>query len=208
MIGRALDDVEGRQRRRKLAFLRTSCKNALWFAETFGIDLLSISFQASEDPITFQYSSNTAPLQSSAVSSPHSTVIPNEVLYLLDRFGVSDEFYHELSMLFPFLHRSYMVKEAWRVLVGQTNIQRLPKPYYGCYQPFKEYLTYVISTYDVGNRCFFYISDIYMHGGPVEVKISGDGAPFSRLSSYIHFLFLLFKNLFPVLVSTHIHVHA
>lgn len=29
-----------------------------------------------------------------------------QTLYLLDRFGVSDEFYHELSMRFPALPRS------------------------------------------------------------------------------------------------------
>ena len=41
IIGKGLDDVQERQRRRKVAALKESCKNALWFAETFDIDLIS-----------------------------------------------------------------------------------------------------------------------------------------------------------------------
>ena len=153
-LGRALNDVEARQRRRKLASLRASCKNALQFAESFGINLLSISFESvTEEPITFDYSSHPEQVPTLPTSS-HGTCTPSEVLYLLDRFGVSDEFYHERSMIIPSLPRSYLVKEERRVLVSQTDIRRLPIPYYGCYLPIKEYLTRVISTYDV---CSTYI---------------------------------------------------
>ena len=35
----------------------------------------------------------------------------HQVLYLLDRFGISDEFYHEIAMIFPSLPWSHHVKD-------------------------------------------------------------------------------------------------
>ena len=35
-----------------------------------------------------------------------------QVLYLMDRFNVSDEFYHELSMFLPATPRSYQIKKV------------------------------------------------------------------------------------------------
>ena len=40
--GRAISDVEDRQRRRKIAQLKESCKLALWFADSFNIDIFAI----------------------------------------------------------------------------------------------------------------------------------------------------------------------
>ena len=47
---------------------------------------------------------------SAATTSDKENVL--QILYLLDRFGVSDLFYHELAMVNLFLPRSHSVKEA------------------------------------------------------------------------------------------------
>ena len=68
-----------------------------------------------------------------------------EILYLLDRFGISDQFYHELSMVNPSLPRSYVVKQARESISSIVVINRLPKPYTGCYRPFEDCLRNTIS---------------------------------------------------------------
>ena len=40
--GKGLDEVEYRQRRRKIMALKESCKKAIWFADSFDLDLQSI----------------------------------------------------------------------------------------------------------------------------------------------------------------------
>ena len=40
--GKGLDEVAERQRRRKILALRESCKRALWFTDSFNIDIISL----------------------------------------------------------------------------------------------------------------------------------------------------------------------
>ena len=105
-----------------------------------------------------------------------------KVLFYLDRFAVSDEFYHELSMIHSSLPRSYLVKQARTRMNAAVNIKRLPKPYFGCYRSFGECRSSTI-TREIEKGAVL--------SSPVEVKISGDGAPFSRLFSIILISFSL-----------------
>ena len=55
--------------------------------------------------------------------------------YLLEKFGVSDEFYHELSMLHPQFPRSYKVKGARKDISECIDLTPLPPPFSGAYRP-------------------------------------------------------------------------
>ena len=68
-----------------------------------------------------------------------------EVLFLLEEFGVSDEFYHELSQILPTLSRSYKVKGLHKRIDDGVDIRRLPKPAFGAYCPLNELLEGLIS---------------------------------------------------------------
>ncbi len=86
---------------------------------------------------------------------------------------------------------------------------RLPKPYFGCYRSFKEslmesilaevrlcLLTYMYMCIITSTINYLYSNFIQIENGvvilePIEVKITGDGAPFSRTSSYILLSFSL-----------------
>lgn len=59
-------------------------------------------------------------------TAEHNTQAVMNTLYLLDRFGVSDQFYHELSMIYPSLEHSYRVKEALTTLNSDVVIHNLP----------------------------------------------------------------------------------
>ena len=70
---------------------------------------------------------------------------PNlRVLYLLDKFGVSDSFYHQLSMIFPDLPRSYGIKKARIELNRSMTLNRIDG-FEGAYRPFEEILCEQIS---------------------------------------------------------------
>ena len=102
--GRVLENVSARQRYRKLSQFRSIAEAALWFAETFGLivdKLVSHTVQSGEEIVISL--GDSSPSTSMPPSPPPSSV-PDEfcvmqILYLLDRFGVSDEFYHELTQV-------------------------------------------------------------------------------------------------------------
>jgi hypothetical protein len=97
----------------------------------------------------------------------------NETLFLLEKFGVSDLFYHELSMLYPQLPRSYKVKECRRNISHNIDLVRLPSPFFGAYRPLKEFI------------CLLLSDQMLIDDEIVRIKFSGDGASFSKSTSYV-----------------------
>lgn len=101
--GKTVEELSERHRRRKLSHFRNVAEAALWFAESFGLvpDKLTTHIATSGEQISVHFGGGTSH------SSPYPTTttrIPDEfcamqTLYLLDRFGVSDEFYHELTQV-------------------------------------------------------------------------------------------------------------
>ena len=63
-----------------------------------------------------------------------------EVLFLMDRFGVSDEFYHNLTMIFDGLPRSYLVKQCKSNLNAMCHLTVTPGTSPGVQTSFKELL--------------------------------------------------------------------
>ena len=68
----------------------------------------------------------------------------NAFMRLFEKFGVSDECYHELAMLHPQLTHSYKVKGARRDISNKIDF-RLPSPFVGAYRPLKEFISLVLS---------------------------------------------------------------
>ncbi len=151
--GKGVDEVEERQRRRKIALLRESCERALWFTDTFNVDLLKVVLRTKNscEEISLNYQDSPLGTSSSSSDATQQQLQVRQVLYLLDRFAISDEFYHELSMLTPSLPRSHRIKRARDRINATVELLRLPQPYSGCYRSFKECLKETI-TAEV--RCF------------------------------------------------------
>ena len=78
-------------------------------------------------------------------SKEEESTVLKEVLFLMEEFGVSDEFYHELSMILPTLPRSYKVKRLRKAIDDSVDIKRLPKPVFGAYRPLNDLLEALIS---------------------------------------------------------------
>ena len=105
-VGKGLDEVKRKQQKRKLSVLHDACQSALQFIETFNIDLLSVSFQCRtsiDNIVKLDYNKEILPstYNSTSAAEPENTHAIYQVLFLLDKFAVSDEFFHEVAMLLP-----------------------------------------------------------------------------------------------------------
>ena len=109
--GKPIDEVKDRQKARKLE-IRDGSKKALNFIQSYDADVVSLTVRSRKSGATQVLSLDKSPTPSSleSPSTSNKQVPVDEVLYLLDHYGVSDHFYHELSMAQPSLPRSYLVK--------------------------------------------------------------------------------------------------
>ena len=117
-------------------------EEALWFAESFGLipQYLSLNTDTDEEivlPLSDAAKSITPP---TATKPEISDDTMRQTLYLLERFGVSDQFYHELSITYPCLARSYKIKQLRKDVGSEVDIVCLDQPYDGAYRTFNSLL--------------------------------------------------------------------
>ena len=148
--GKGVDEVQERQKRRKVATLKESCQQALSFVESYNAEVTTISIKTktTKETLTFQLGDSSSSSPHTPSPSPSCSSFSDEteqILYLLDRYGVSDQFYHELAMTMPALPRSYKVKRARQTISSTVELKRLPRPYDGCYRSMKEMLISLLS---------------------------------------------------------------
>ena len=90
------------------------------------------------------------------IDNSDSTEANLRVLYPLDRFGVSDKFYQELSMLFSELPRSNAVKKTRTELNDILDLIRI-EGYEGAYRSFEstlcKYLSILVIVNITNNTC-------------------------------------------------------
>ena len=86
--------------------VEATATKALWFAETFGLEVETITARTSNDesklliPLSSQRNQpSIVPATSAAPTDRNSHSNVMQTLYLLEQFGVSDEFYHELKQI-------------------------------------------------------------------------------------------------------------
>ncbi len=73
--GKGIDEVAERQRRRNMMVLKEACERALWFTDSFNIDLLGIIFKpkTSNENITLNYNNPTSSSSITDTSSDTSS---------------------------------------------------------------------------------------------------------------------------------------
>ena len=96
--GKQVHELSPRQLRRKLAACKTFIQQTIWFCETFGLipECIELKKKATGSPVKMALSSSTTPSPNTQASVENHNKV-SQVLYILDRFAVSDEAYHELS---------------------------------------------------------------------------------------------------------------
>ncbi|XP_064405713.1 uncharacterized protein LOC135350804 isoform X1 [Halichondria panicea] len=176
--GKKVHEVSPRQVKRKLAHCKSSAEQALWFCESFGLQPESLELRKQTgSPIKFNFLSSPShkPQHQTPALSPNDSARVQQALYVLDRFAVSDEAYHELSVASD-LPPLYRIKDARLSINNSLDIRHLEGPYPGAYRPPKAAIQEELAK--------------IVHSGkaitqPVKVKLSGDGARFTRSSNII-----------------------
>jgi hypothetical protein len=109
------------------------------------------------------------------------------VLFLLDKFCIGDNFYHEMTVLFDDLPRSYLVKQKRTQLNEMCHITSTPGDEEGAQVSFKELLKERIKDYVTTHPTVG-------QGEAIKVKISADGARMTRNSNFILMSFALVES--------------
>jgi hypothetical protein len=92
---------------------------------------------------------------------------------------MSDDFYHELTMLVDGLPKSYLVKQRRDQLNKMCHITTTPGEEHGAQLRFKELLKNRIKEYTIAHL------NVVKDNETIKVKISGDGANMTRSSNFI-----------------------
>lgn len=146
--GAGIPKLKSRQaQNRKLKLLKTRAQKALEFVKIFGLDLHFMKLKDPESSQTFtvdfedttQTEVPNVPEKSKyeSLSKEDKTTVES-ILFLMDKFGVSDEFVHELSMVIQdFPIKSYLNKQCRSNLNKQVKITTTPGLAPGAQHSFK-----------------------------------------------------------------------
>ena len=153
--GKTYENVSSTQQQRKLKQLKTNAEKALWFLESFGFKLEKIALVPSSSGarVDMDYS-NTTRSAYQLLSENDQDKIKN-VLYIMDKFCVSDAAYHEFTMTdHEGLPRSYLIKQCRHNLNQFYHISRTPGEWPGAQLTFKDELHHQLSKKVNFKLCF------------------------------------------------------
>ena len=141
-VGRNVSLVGERHRRRKVKELKNKSEQALWFMDSFGFKLDSIKVRDTDGNIKeMVYKDNDSSNKTSFQQLPEDdkdTI--RALLYIMDKYCVSDSAYHEISMIVDGLPRSYLIKQCRKSLNSICHITRMPGKNPGAQLSFKKEL--------------------------------------------------------------------
>ena len=166
------------------AFL-TRAETALWFSQAFGFCVQLLTIKEADTEKTYEINVETKAQKSGECSTPATNTNDSkmekveQILYLLDKFCVSDEFYHEFSMIENGLPRSYLTKQCRSDLDKLCHLTPTPGSCEGAQVSFETLLLQQISAFKKENPEFHYGNET------LKIKISGDGAKMTQKSNYI-----------------------
>ena len=174
-----------RSHERKLRKQRVqNCKDALAFLGLTEHPPVSIQIRSKSGSVETLMLDNEALEQESKLEKQAHEKKLNMLLYAKDRFNISNEAYHELSMILnESMRRSYIVKKRIKEVNDSFNIKPMDGRISGFEQSVKELLPQVIlRQFDNEN---FAIPEV------IRVKLSGDGTWLGSKLHVINFTFTL-----------------
>ena len=129
--GRKLDQLSTKQVGRKLKHLKNKAQCALWFCKSYGLELKNIEFEDQNgNSNKLNYCGMTPSGNNENLSQNEKNKI-EQVLFLMDKFCMGDEVYHELTMMAEGLPKSYLIKQSRAQLNKAYHIERTPGKYPG-----------------------------------------------------------------------------
>ena len=161
-------------------------KVALSFLESEGFKAKSITLKELETSQTHVLDLERCKFSQSSSSSMHDASdedLTYLALYIKEHFCVSNEAYHELSMVCKDMPRSWKLKDVVQKLNSKSEIKPTPG-YTGVQQSLRTRLTRRI-------ECLIETVPIHSTDHVLRVKLSGDGTKIGKNLHVINFTFVL-----------------
>ncbi|XP_048586462.1 uncharacterized protein LOC5510708 isoform X2 [Nematostella vectensis] len=184
-VGTPIPELKTEQsKNRKIKILKNKAVKALAFVELLGLELDFLQVTDSVNEKNYNLDLSTACQGGSKTTGQNALYLSlNEndkatvesVLFLMDKFGVGDDFIQKVSSIVDGFPRGYIIKQCHAELNKQFNIRPTPGQVPGAQFSFKERLVEQIKSL----RASGMVTD------HVRIKLSGDGARMSRSSNFI-----------------------
>ena len=179
--GKKVTEVGTKQKGRKLRHLKYKVQCALWFCKSFGLEITQVKLKDEKG------GAHTLDWEPTPTNGDYENLHKEDkkkleqVLFLLDKFCVGDEVYHELTMITEYLPKSYLVKQLRGNLNKTYHIEQTQGKYPGAQINFtatlQEHIKELLNSQpELQDDC-------------IEIKLSGDGARMSRTTNFRIFLF-------------------
>ena len=188
---KSFQDITTRQKSRQLSQMRNVVEVSQWLANALGLDITGFTVTPTGVEST--------PIEMMSIDSDTDKAqdLTNSIIYLLDKYCVSDSFYHELTMLDEHLPRSYLIKQSRRKLNDQYTVTPTPNSIPGAYMSFKVLLHQRVAT--------FLEQHPEKKNKTIKIKICGDGAKISRVANYISLSFSIVDECASTMAANGIH---
>ena len=183
--GKKVTEVGTKQKGRKLRHLKNKVQCALWFCKSFGLEITQLKLQDEKG------GAHTLDWEPTPTDGDYENLHKEDkkkleqVLFLLDKFCVGDEVYHELTMITEDLPKSYLVKQLRGNLNKIYHIEQTQGKYPGAKINFTATLEEHVKEL-LNNKP-------ELKDGCIDIKISGDGARMSRTTNFMMFSFALLQ---------------
>ena len=159
--------------------------NALSFMEKDGIKASAVEFVHTETNQTEILDVQTGKYRTEGTEASKSTSETEFILYVKEKFGLSDSAYHELSMICSELPRACQLKALAKKMNSSSEIKPCPGGF-GVQQSLKSRLIVRIMVLLKENKI--------KSGETVQVKLTGDGTKICRKLNLINFCFTLLNE--------------
>ncbi|KAJ7327833.1 hypothetical protein OS493_026112 [Desmophyllum pertusum] len=193
--GRKLDQLSPKQVGRKLKLLQNKAQCALWFCKSYGLELKNIEIEDQNGHShKLDYCGMTSSGNYENLSQNEKNKI-DQVLFLMDKFCMGDDVYHELTMMAEGLPKSYLIKQSRAQFNKTYHIERTPGKYPGASINFTTTLQDHVRE--------LLRKEPELKGSKIQVKLSGDGARMTRTTNFMMMSFTLLQLNESVMSSKH-----
>ena len=178
--GKEFHKVGTQQQRRKLVSLKEHASKALWFADTFGLLPTKLTFKTKLGNKVSVPLNDDSPGRSTGFKdlSQEDKLKIQQLSFILDKFSVSDVFYHELKMLNNDVPETKLIIQARNDMSSIFEINRVPGGFSGAYISFKKEMCRL-----------FKVPSVNEIPNDTKIAFGGDGTQVSKSSTFVNFSF-------------------
>ncbi|CAC5380013.1 unnamed protein product [Mytilus coruscus] len=171
--GKTIPECKSRKQSNTEISIKQWVNKALWFAKSFGVDLQELKVVDSAGS-THDLLKNTKPVGRYEQVPETEQDKVKSLLYILDKFGVSDDAYHELAVYNDGLPRSYLIKQCRQDINDMCTITQTPGISSGSQLTLKETLDILLTRHNIEG----------LELPVIQIKFAADGAKMYRMSNF------------------------